>query len=261
VAGRVFTLNATADGTMTTSIERLLYKGSIFNDTVTGGTGDDTLHGSYGDDQLYGASGVDSLYVEDDADHLYGQDGNDHLYGGAGVDVLYGDDTIHGGTNGVTDNSKNTLFGGDGNDHLYGDAGTDTIMGDAGDDFIFGQGGNDTFYGGDGNDQLNGGTGTGADTGGHGFQASARVRQPYAVAALHNRPPLCNGTGLIGGRLGIVTADAGPLRHPLIWLVEPDGSKRRADAEAVCGALTRLASGGAIQADGCCHRQRAQQSD
>ena len=85
-------------------------KGSDFNDSLTGGTGDDWLEGRSGNDTLTGGAGNDTLL---------GGLGNDRFYGGAGSDLIDGGeqrsvpwavttgdyDTLDGfGNNGITVN-------------------------------------------------------------------------------------------------------------------------------------------------------------
>ncbi|HEY0838383.1 MAG TPA: calcium-binding protein [Azospirillum sp.] len=62
-------------------------KGSMWVDTLIGGSGDDTLIGDYGTDVLSGGAGYDSLDGGDQNDTLIGDAGSDRLYGGWGTDV------------------------------------------------------------------------------------------------------------------------------------------------------------------------------
>ena len=101
-----------AAGDTLSNIENL--GGSVFNDTLTGGTGANLINGGGGDDTVAGAAGNDDLY---------GGNGNDQVDGGAGWDTLQGeagDDELTGGAGG------DILRGGDGADHLAGGADYDT---------------------------------------------------------------------------------------------------------------------------------------
>jgi hypothetical protein len=71
----------------------------VFNDPVTGTSGNDPLYGNAyanvigggaGDDSLFGNGGDDTLYGGAGSDTLVGGTGNDLLVGGAGADWLFG---------------------------------------------------------------------------------------------------------------------------------------------------------------------------
>jgi Ca2+-binding RTX toxin-like protein len=83
------------------------YHGSVFDDSITGGTGNDSLYGGSGDDQLNGKGGNDVLY---------GEAGNDTLQGGSGADTLSGGE------------GSDLLISGSGNNVLSGDVGSDTYI-------------------------------------------------------------------------------------------------------------------------------------
>ena len=111
------------------------FKGSSFNDTLTGGSGNDSLWGGTGIDTLSGGAGNDNLWGEDGDDSLQGNAGDDTLNGGTGIDTLWGDagdDELWGG------DGNDNLIGGSGIDILTGSNGSDTFQFAAGDALIFG---------------------------------------------------------------------------------------------------------------------------
>jgi Ca2+-binding RTX toxin-like protein len=166
--------------------------GSIFNDTLSGGTDavlvNNILDGLAGDDLLLGGGGNDTLI---------GGLGNDTMNGGVGTDTI-----SYAGTTGavsinlseaavggtvagrsagaagfdLVSNIENVI-GGDGNDIIIGSSGVtgsanlgannvldgalgdDSINGGAGNDTLIGAAGNDTLIGAAGNDSLDGGVG------------------------------------------------------------------------------------------------------
>ncbi len=95
--------------------ERVVLRGSRFDNLFASGPGADLLSGRAGDDRLVGAGG---------ADDIRGGGGDDRLAGGAGRD---------------------SLSGGGGSDRLSGGAGNDRLTPGRGDDVCSGGGGSDTF--------------------------------------------------------------------------------------------------------------------
>lgn len=125
------TATSTGDGTDTfTNFES--FRGSGFNDVLTGGSEADTLSGGPGEDMLFGGGGSDNLTGDAENDTLRGGAGTDFLQGSAGNDALHGD----------ADND--TLDGFLGDDDLFGGEGDDTLVGDQGDDDLDGGNGSDT---------------------------------------------------------------------------------------------------------------------
>jgi Ca2+-binding RTX toxin-like protein len=132
------------------------FRGSEFDDDVTGDSaanvflgfaGDDLLRGMGGNDDLQGYSGNDTLDGGAGHDGLYGAVGNDIMSGGAGDDTLWGGD------------GADAIEGGTGRDFLFGGTGDDVLRGDDGVDFLFGNDGDDTLLGGAGDDVLRGDSG------------------------------------------------------------------------------------------------------
>jgi serralysin len=72
--------------------------GGIYNDTLTGSSGDNSIWADVGNDRVYGGGGDDTLS---------GSGGNDTLSGGAGIDDLWGDA------------GRNVLTGGADADYFY----------------------------------------------------------------------------------------------------------------------------------------------
>ncbi len=179
------------------SVERIIFAGTNFNDTVFGGqqrdqingwNGSDTLHGNGGDDFIIDAGGGSS--------HIYGGDGDDLVQlndfiagsyalgnGGDFVDGGHGDDTVTLNWSATTGNATVTLE--DGlltgasdvqsiygvsieNLRFYGGVGVDTVTGGDGDDVLIGYGGDDVMVGGDGDDRMSGGAGDDILIGGDG---------------------------------------------------------------------------------------------
>ncbi|MBV1865510.1 MAG: hypothetical protein KUG74_13910 [Rhodobacteraceae bacterium] len=171
----------------------IVFKGSVFDDRVTtgsgedilkGGRGDDVLTGGYGDDKIFGGLGDDLIFgytgfvsvsvtsgsgyrspvLKTDDDYLVGGLGDDVIYGNGGNDVIYGDTAD--GFIGIAPalviydrDGADTLFGGDGDDVIYGGGGNDRIFGDRGKDVIYGGQGSNRIEGGTGDDVIYGGGG------------------------------------------------------------------------------------------------------
>jgi Ca2+-binding RTX toxin-like protein len=148
-------------------------RGSAFNDSLTGNTGNNDIQGQAGNDTLSGGDGNDSLDGNAGADSLSGGNGNDYLRGADGAnDTLDGGadyDTANytfSGTSPVTftatgaggfqhDGSgrPDTLFSIE-EMHIFGGGGGDTLTGTSMRQYIQGNGGNDTLTGGAGNDTF-----------------------------------------------------------------------------------------------------------
>jgi Ca2+-binding RTX toxin-like protein len=144
-------------------------RGSAFNDTLIGNSGDNILTGSDGNDSLVGGGGFDSLA---------GGAGNDILNGGDSFDFAnYSDAAASGGVTGVrVDLSKHGVAqvisttegsdvliaieaasGSQFNDTLIGDSAFNKLTGHDGDDLLQGGANQDFLVGGKGNDTLDGG--------------------------------------------------------------------------------------------------------
>ena len=198
--------------------------GSIYNDDLSGNSGDNVLSGYDGSDYIYGNAGNDTLYGDAGSDSLFGGAGDDTIDGGDGTDwVVYTDaasgvtvtlsntgaqNTGGGGTDTIInienlqgsnyndalygDNGANILSGLNGDDYIYANAGNDIIYGGYGDDFIMGNEGNDTIYGEAGNDHLIGGAGDDYMDGGNGIDsvgytdASAGVTVDLSTTSAQN---------------------------------------------------------------------------
>uniref|UniRef100_UPI00260C08C0 calcium-binding protein n=2 Tax=unclassified Novosphingobium TaxID=2644732 RepID=UPI00260C08C0 len=173
-----------AEGDQLAGIERIL--GSIYDDTLTGGSAGDALSGGAGDDTLQGGGGADTLdggagtdtvtYALSSAGIQLTLDGSSGQGGDAEGDrvsnvervigSLY-DDTIIGA------GAAEVLEGGAGNDRLAGMAGNDTLSGGTGDDTLEGGAGEDRMLGGEGDDAFNGGAGADTLIGGTGFDTAS----------------------------------------------------------------------------------------
>ncbi|MDD2370011.1 MAG: hypothetical protein PHQ90_11980, partial [Sulfuricurvum sp.] len=173
--------------------------GSIYNDILTGDSGDNVIEGAAGDDIMNGGTGTDTLSYSTAAsavtvdlsktiaqntlgagidtisnfenlvgsaydDTLSGNAGNNVLDGGVGNDTLSYSNSISGITISLALSSAQ-ITGGAGNDtisnfeNLIGSDYNDMLSGDTGDNIINGGAGNDTIDGGIGNDTLDGGIG------------------------------------------------------------------------------------------------------
>lgn len=156
-----------AEGDQLNSIERVI--GSLYDDTLTGGTGPEWLEGNDGADTISLNTGNDTALGGRGDDTLLGGDGNDNLAGGAGAD------SIDGGTGSDTANYSDftaavtvDLAAGTSSDgdrlsdieNVTGGAGNDTLIGNSGANILAGGAGNDTFVGGAGTDTFIGGSGS-----------------------------------------------------------------------------------------------------
>ena len=196
------TLNAGLD--TLTGIQNVV--GSIFNDTLSGGTdavavanyidggdgadsisgggGNDTIQGGGGDDTLNGGAGIDTISYANALTQVVvnlstaaisggvlGPVAAARSAGGAGIDTITNIENVTGGSgNDIIWGSAaaNALVGGLGDDNLTGDAGNDTLSGGVGNDTLSGGAGNDTLTGDAGNDVFTDGAGTNTMTGGLG---------------------------------------------------------------------------------------------
>lgn len=157
-------------------------RGSVFDDTITGGTGDEQLRGEDGNDSLVGGDGNDDISGGAGNDTLTGGVGGDFLQPGTGVDIVdggangplferdelsyYYDSRDEGATEGVTVTFANATdgsvvdYGGDtdtftGIERVRGTNNADLFVGAEGDQEFTGMGGDDTFDGGAGDrDEL-----------------------------------------------------------------------------------------------------------
>jgi Ca2+-binding RTX toxin-like protein len=118
---------ATEQGSMITSgFENV--SGSLFDDVLTGDSGNNILLGDFGNDILNGGTGNDTLYGDGrlwvDTSGGVGGSGPVALFGEADDDAgeAAGNDTLNGG------NGNDTLYGGHGNDSLTGGAGNDIFV-------------------------------------------------------------------------------------------------------------------------------------
>jgi len=136
-----------AQGDTFTNFEHVF--GSIYNDNITGDSGNNVLAGYKGADTLNGGDGFDflSYFASTSAVNL-----NLNTGSGSGGDAN-GDTFIN--IEGVFGSSLNDTITGDNNrNELYGLGGSDTINGLGGNDFLSGGDGNDVINGGDGNDLI-----------------------------------------------------------------------------------------------------------
>jgi Ca2+-binding RTX toxin-like protein len=144
------------------NIENL--NGTIYNDRLTGSSGDniilggagnDTINGFWGDDTIDGGSGNDSLDGSDDNDTV------SYASSTGAVTVSLDNDQPQNTGSAGTDTLSNfeNLTGSGSNDSLTGSSQDNVITGGAGNDTIIGGAGNDTLIGGTGNDNIDGGQG------------------------------------------------------------------------------------------------------
>jgi Ca2+-binding RTX toxin-like protein len=107
-------LGGEAQGDILQNIENL--GGSLWDDVLTGNSGNNLLNGFFGNDTLNGAGGHD---------HLVGFDGIDTLLGGAGDDMIeggWGTDQVNGGI------GADYIVGNEGGDNLTGGLGADRFV-------------------------------------------------------------------------------------------------------------------------------------
>ncbi|WP_201860985.1 right-handed parallel beta-helix repeat-containing protein [Microvirga soli] len=86
-SGAIFTLVQKWIGTAGSNV----FRGTSFDEDLSGRSGNDTIRAMGGNDYVLGDSGHDRLYGGDGRDWLFGGTGNDRLHGGRGNDTLFGD--------------------------------------------------------------------------------------------------------------------------------------------------------------------------
>ena len=150
--------------------------GTIYNDQLTGNSGDNVLRARDGNDTLFGGGGADTLRGElgndilnfDELDiEVSGGDGMDtaKVTGASGAVNLNLTGSLIEVVNASASNFDNTfsaegaywvvsITGGNGNDSIIGGLMNDRLIGGGGNDTIRGAGGNDNLTGGLGNDSL-----------------------------------------------------------------------------------------------------------
>ena len=206
--------------------------GDALNNKLYGNEGADTLDGGAGSDLVYGGDGNDLIIgtIDGVADSYYGGNvstdtgtadridytavtanmtlsagimvtdstnsiGTDSLSGIEIFDSGIGNDTLNGGTAGMTiygNRGTDKITGGSGNDLLYGDNIGNTHAGADGSNTLAGGAGNDTLYAGDASDSLRGDAGNDTMFGGAGIDTLDYVTNNIAITALLN-------TGIING--------------------------------------------------------------
>lgn len=206
--------------------------GDALNNKLYGNEGADTLDGGAGSDLVYGGDGNDLIIgtIDGVADSYYGGNvstdtgtadridytavaanmtlsagitvtdstnsiGTDSLSGIEIFDSGIGNDTLNGGTAGMTiygNRGTDKITGGSGNDLLYGDNVGNTHAGADGSNTLAGGAGNDTLYAGDASDSLRGDAGNDTMFGGAGIDTLDYVTNNIAITALLN-------TGIING--------------------------------------------------------------
>ncbi|MDO9304775.1 MAG: hypothetical protein Q7T77_05570 [Sulfuricurvum sp.] len=206
--------------------------GDMFNNKLYGNEGADTLDGGAGSDLVYGGDDSDLIIGTKDgvADSYYGGNvstdtgtadridytavtanmtlsagitvtdstnsiGTDSLSGIEIFDSGIGNDTLNGGTAGMTIYGNlgiDKITGGSGNDLLYGDNVGNTHAGADGSNTLAGGAGNDTLYAGGSGDTLRGDAGNDTMFGGIGIDTLDYVTNNIAITALLN-------TGIING--------------------------------------------------------------
>ncbi len=127
------------------------FRGSAFNDTLTGGKGADTIDGGAGADSMAGGTGNDTYVVDNTGDVVTeaASAGTDTVRSsvtftlGANVENLTL--TGSGAVNGTGNMLANTMTGNAAVNTLNGGTGNDTIDGGAGNDILTGGTGNDAF--------------------------------------------------------------------------------------------------------------------
>ena len=181
--------------------------GTLYNDSISGGSGPISIEGGAGDDTLVAGFGDSTLDGGDGNDSLTGRSGNDTLRGGEG------DDTLDGGT------GDDQFYGGNGNDTLSyaqrhenltlrisgtaesGAAGEkdlistdiEVLYAGSGNDLMVGSDAPETFFGNDGNDTIDGGWGNDTLWGGAGIDTG-----DYSSRTMYQQLRIEEGSGIPG---------------------------------------------------------------
>jgi Ca2+-binding RTX toxin-like protein len=136
-------------------------RGTMFDDTLIGDSGNNVLRGRAGDDFLLGRGGSDWAYYNESAAssgiEVNLADEAAYNDGFGGFDILVDVENVRGSgldDDIVGDDEDNRLEGQNGNDSLVAGGGNDRLSGGAGNDTLVGQAGFDTLEGGAGNDLL-----------------------------------------------------------------------------------------------------------
>ncbi|NRB35064.1 MAG: hypothetical protein HRU31_10010 [Rhodobacteraceae bacterium] len=140
------------------SIEML--RGSLFDDTLTGGKKDEYFRGLEGDDTINGGAGNDRVGYDRDYRYEGGDNGvTVNLGKGQATDGFGDKDTLNSIESARGSKFADTLIGSSKGNTLDGREGNDTLRGLKGADNLFGGDGKDRLEGGAGNDFLEGGKG------------------------------------------------------------------------------------------------------
>ena len=143
--------------THTASANGDILAGTVYGDSMVGGTGDDVLDGRASPDTMRGGAGNDIYIIEQDGGAVSEEVG----FGGSGVDAGGTNDTVisYQTTTNLSVFVENLVLAGNAL-YGYGNAQNNHITGANGiANWLEGRGGNDTLEGGVGNDTLYGGTG------------------------------------------------------------------------------------------------------
>lgn len=158
------------------------YRGSQYDDEMTGWVNDETFSGLKGDDTIIGGGGRDRVDYSDDQ-YFEGGAGNGVIVNLGEIAVIgpYAGQYVGEATDGFGDTDvlvdisdvvgsefADTITGNDLRNRVDAGDGDDSVVGGGGDDQLRGDGGNDTLEGGNGRDQLEGGDGDDDLMGGNG---------------------------------------------------------------------------------------------
>ena len=144
-------------GMTVANVERLIFSGSMRNDTLIGGASGNILSGGEGDDYVEGGAAADSL--EGGFNGVTG-DTIGFVNSAAGVNVNLLTNEVSGGdASGDQIRGFENVRGSAFDDALIGTDTANRLEGGAGDDELYGLKGDDTLEGGAGADVMNGGTG------------------------------------------------------------------------------------------------------
>lgn len=148
------TVSGTGTPDTLVNIENII--GTIYDDILTGSSGNNTITALDGDDVIDTGEGNNVVFGDGGADTITGGSGNDSINGGTGDDIIdagNGSNIISGGS------GNDTITGGDDNDLIGGGADNDLIDAGNGNNIVFGGSGDDTIITGDDMDSVNGGNG------------------------------------------------------------------------------------------------------